>query len=406
MKLLKTFIKVIFILGIIVITQSWYKQTDNPNSDKSKSESLKGNGFYIVPDLKTQAEVDEFIDYCKKLYVNKIFVETKHTNGRLLYPSKKFLVDERVKDFDCYGAICKAAHKADISVHAWFVIFNEGYKEPVPIIKEHPEYLLVHRNGKTSIEQPVWMTVDPAPKHSDYWVCPTAKGYRDYLKEMMQEVIDLYNVDGIHLDYIRYPEEVNAREYCYCDRCKALFKENYGYTLPANDVIKNRYWVTQMCNNVTNAVKDFSEFAHKNNKLISAYVFTDYPTAIEAIYQNWPWFSRYLDFIIPTSYEVSPEYIHTMAKMTKAVLNKNCMLFPTINAGIPPQRRSGDGGKRWYKGKPEDVVNSFKAWLDEDVDGVVFFFYGQFMNPKYLPVKQREKNVKEIAEISREYFAK
>ncbi len=402
MNLLKTFISVVLLISVLFIFQSC--NSDNENGKINSPKLAKGNGFYIDPNLKSQKEVDEFISYCQKLNVNKIFIETKNSRGRLLYPSKKnFPIAESVGSFDSYGAICKAAHKAHIAVHAWFVIFHEGYKNPTPIIKEHPEYLLVHKNGKTSIEQPPWSTIKP--EYATNWVCATAKGYRDYLKEMMQEVIDLYDVEGIHLDYIRYPEEVDAREYCYCDRCKALFKKNYGYTLPANDVIKNRYWVTQMCDNVSNAVKDFSDFVHKRNKLISAYVFTDYTTAIEAAHQDWPWFSRYLDFVIPTSYEVSPLYIHKMAKRTKAVLDDDCKLFPTIYSA-PLQRRSSDGGNRWYKGKQSDVVDSFNAWLDEGVDGVIFFTYGHFMNTKYLPLKQREKNVEEISKRSRQYFSK
>lgn len=370
-----------------------------------KSILLNGNGIYTINQFKSQKEVDIFIAECKKMKVNKIFVETKQTDGRLLYPSKKFpnIVSESVGEFDSFGAICKAAHKENMTVHAWFVTFNEGYKNPVPIIKEHPEYLIVHRDGKTCEEQPVWSTVDP--KYATNWVCPTAKGYRDYLKEMFQEVIDLYNVDGIHLDYIRYPEEVNAREYCYCERCKDIYKKNYGYTLPKNDVIKERYRVTQMCDNVANAVKDFSEFVHSQNKFISAYVFTDYPTAIEAAYQDWPWFSQYLDFIIPTSYEVSPSYIAQSGKRTKAVLDKNCIFFPTIYSG-PNLRRGEDGGKRWYKGTPDDIISTFKAWLEQDVEGVVFFTYEKMYDLTLLTDEQREKNINKIEKISKEYFNK
>ncbi len=407
-ELLKMFLPIIFLFGILII-QSCNKPTsqDKSNSQEeamtSKTQPRKGNGFYIDPNLKSLQEVDEFIAQCKRMRVNKIFVETKNSNGELLYPSNKFPTARHSGEFDCYGAICSAAHRENISVHAWFVIFHEGADNPVPIIKEHPEYLIVNRDGKSNVEQPTWSTVDP--KYSTYWVCPTAKGYRDYLKEMMQDVIDRYNVDGIHLDYIRYPEEVDARQYCYCDRCNALFKENYGYSLPANDVIKNRYWVTQMCDNVTNAVIDFADFAHEHDKLISAYVFTDYTTGIEAIYQDWPWFSRYLDFIIPTSYEVSPFYIHKMAKRAKAVIDNNCMLFPTVYSA-PAVRRSADGGKRWYNGQPEDVVSVFNAWIEEDVDGVVFFTYGMMNNLNYLTEEQREKNIEKIAGKSREYFEK
>ncbi len=408
-ELLKKFLPVVFLFGIIIIIQSCDKPTskDKSNSQEeammSKTQPRKGNGFYIDPNLKTIGEVDQFIAQCKRLMVNKIFIETKNSKGELLYPSKKFPTAIQTDDFDCYGAICDAAHRENIAVHAWFVIFHEGAEDPVPIIKEHPEYLIVNRDGKSNVEQPTWSTVDP--KYSTYWVCSTAKGYRDYLKDMMQEVIDLYEVDGIHLDYIRYPEEVDARQYCYCDRCQALFKENYGYTLPANDVIKNRYWVTQMCDNVTNAVIDFADFAHERDKLISAYVFTDYTTGIEAVYQDWPWFSRYLDFIIPTSYEVSPSYIHEMAKRSKAVIDKNCMLFPTVYAA-PAVRRSEDGGSRWYNGQPEDVVAAFNAWIEEDVDGVVFFTYGMMISPSYLTKEQQEKNMKEIIEISQKFYTK
>ena len=399
--------KVAFITGILVVallfTLSCRQFGSTEKSIDVKSKVAKGNGIYIVPNLKSDQEVRQFIKLCKEMKINKIFILSKSTNGDVEYPSDKFRVAKQVGTFDCYGAICDAARKENIAVHAWFVIFAESAKDPVPIIKEHPEYLIVNRAGKSNVEQPTWSTVDP--KYSKYWVCPTAEGYINYLKEMMQEVIDKYNVDGIHLDYIRYPEEVDARQYCYCDRCKALFKENYGYTLPANDVIKNRYWVTQMCNNVSNAVKEFADFAHERDKLISAYVFTDYTTAIEAVYQDWPWFSRYLDFIIPTSYEVSPAYIKELAVRTRAVISPSCMLFPTIYSA-PARRRSEDGGTRWYNGKPEDVVATFKAWLDEDVDGVVLFNYGLLMNSDYLKDNERSRIIDEIAVASKEYFAK
>ena len=386
------------ILLALSCQQSSSTATD-PGSNRP--ELTKGNGIYVTPRFQSQREIERFIDLCKKLKINKIFVLTKSTDGNVQYPSKKFRVAKYVSDFDAYGALRQAARRENIAVHAWFCIFAENAKDPVPIIKQHPEYLIVNRQGKSNVEQPTWSTVDP--KYSKYWVCPTAKGYIQYLEDMMQEVIDRYDVDGIHLDYIRYPEEVEARQYCYCDRCRALFKKNYGYTLPANDVIKNRYWVTQMCDNVTNAVKEFADFAHKRGKLISAYVFTDYTTAIEAVYQDWPWFSRYLDFLIPTSYEVSPAYIHELAVRTKAVISPNCRLFPTIYSA-PVRRRSEDGGVRWYNGRPEDVPATFKAWLDEGVDGVVFFNYGLLMNPKYLTDGQRTKIVDQMAAMSQQYF--
>lgn len=67
---------------------------------------------------------------------------------------------------------------------------------------------------------------------------PSHTGYRQYLMPLMREVVENYPVDGIHLDYIRYPEAVEGRHYRYCRRCRKKFKDEYGYELPANDVIK------------------------------------------------------------------------------------------------------------------------------------------------------------------------
>jgi hypothetical protein len=92
-----------------------------------------------------------------------------------------------------------------------------------------------------------------------------------------------------------------------------------------------------------------------------------------------------------------------MANKTKAVLHEKCMLFPTVYAA-PVQRRSEDGGKRWYNGRPDDIVSTFKAWLDEDVDGVILFHYGLMMNADYLSKEERDKNIDRIAALSKEYF--
>ncbi len=401
MKLAKsTLLGVTLAIAVLLSLSCQQSQSTTPSA-RGKAKVAKGNGIYVAPHFQSQQEIGKLIDLCKKLRINKIFVLTKSTDGNVQYPSRKFRVSKRVGNFDAYGALCEAARRENISVHAWFCIFPESAKDPVPIIKQHPEYLIVNRQGKSNVEQPTWSTVDP--KYSKYWVCPTAKGYIKYLEEMMQEVIDRYDVDGIHLDYIRYPEEVDARQYCYCDRCRALFKKNYGYTLPANDVIKNRYWVTQMCDNVTNAVKEFAHFAHERGKVISAYVFSDYTTAIEAVYQDWPWFSRYLDFLILTSYEVSPAYIHELAIRTKAIISPDCRLFPTIYSA-PVTRRSEDGGLRWYSGKPENVPATFKAWLKEGVDGVVLFNYRLLMNSKWLTDSERAQVINEIATASAQYF--
>lgn len=239
--------------------------------------------------------------------------------------------------FDPYGAVCEAARGAGIEVHAWFCLYIERVDRPTSAVRRHPEYLLVNRYRRHNTEQPTWSTVSES--YSTYWVCPSAEGYRDFLSELMKAVVERYDVAGIHLDYVRYPEEVEGRYYCYCERCRRRYKEEYGYELPADDVIKNRYYISTMCENVSSAVEHFSKLARSLGRKISAYVFTDYVTAIEACYQDWPYFSRFLDTLIITAYEVEGRYAGTLVRRAEAVSDRRCRIAAAVYS-LPHVRRS------------------------------------------------------------------
>ncbi len=306
------------------------------------------------------------------LGVTRIYLLAKDGDGMVTYRSSIAKSRTRV-DFDAFGDITRKAQNEGIQIHAWFCCYIESSQNPSDYLKNHPEALLVNRFGKTNIEEPTWSKVDA--RYSRYWVCASDPGYRSYLTSLMKEVGENYEVDGIHLDYIRYPEAVEGRYYCYCPRCRDHFKQEYGYELPANDVIKNRYYVSIMCENVSNSVEEFSRLAREMGKKISAYVFTDYVTAIEAAYQDWPYFSKFLDTLCPTTYEVSPDHIRTLVKRAKSVVAGTCSLTPVV-LSAPEVVRSREGGRRWSRERTIDyVLSSTKACLDSGAQGVVFFIY-------------------------------
>jgi len=332
----------------------------------------RDRAFYVSLDtLKTQESVKHAVSEWVEIGVNKIYLLTKYEDG-VTYRSR--IAKSKVGgEFDVFAEIVGRAKDAGIEVHAWFCCYVESVKNPSDYLRAHPEALLVNRFGKTNLEEPTWSTVDT--RYSTYWVCPSHTGYRQYLMSLMREVIENYPVDGIHLDYIRYPEAVEGRYYCYCRRCRERFKEEYGYELPANDVIKNRYYVSILCENVTDSVREFSNLVHQMGKKISAYVFTDYVTAIESCYQDWPYFSRFLDFLCPTTYEVSPDYVKTLVHRARSVMHEGCKLTPVVLSS-PEILRSREGGRRWSRDRsPEYVISVARACLESGADGVVFFHY-------------------------------
>ncbi|RLE99368.1 MAG: hypothetical protein DRJ59_08045 [Thermoprotei archaeon] len=276
----------------------------------------------------------------ESLGVSDLFLLTKDTKSWAYYPTEK--MNARFGSEDFYGKLVREAKDRGIRVHAWFCLFQESLTDPSPVVKENPDIVVVNKYGKSAWEEPVWSYVDP--KYSTLWICPSSKEYRKFLMELMEEVLTRYEVDGIHYDYVRYPEAIEGRYYCYCKRCLSKFKEEYGYELPSKDVIVLRYYVQILVENVTESVRELSELVHSYGGKTSAYVFTDYPTAIEAIYQDWVRFSRYLDFLLPTLYEVSPSFAERLIRNAVELTRKPIMPAVYANKVV---RRAREGSRRW-----------------------------------------------------------
>jgi len=327
-------------------------------------------GVYLeYSPIELGVKPEEVIGDLEALGTDYLFILTKDTKSRVYFPTEDAHL--YFKDRDYYGELVKLAKDRSVSVHAWFCLFQESLENPSPVVKRNPDVVVVNKYGKSAWEEPVWSYVDP--KYSTLWVCPSAKVYRDYLKRLMEEVLTRYEVDGIHYDYVRYPEAIEGRYYCYCKRCLAKFKEEYGYTLPSKDVIVLRYYVQIMVENVVEAVKDFSELVHTYNAKTSAYVFTDYPTAIEAIYQDWIGFSKYLDFIVPTLYEVSPT---TALKIVgNAVKLTGKPVIPAVYAN-KVVRRAREGARRWSIERGADYIFKLAEKIKEGGgEGIALFHY-------------------------------
>ena len=94
-----------------------------------------------------------------------------------------------------FNGMIDEAHRAGIRVHAWFPICYDPQR-----LKKHPEWGMVDANGL----------------RSDEWVCPTNAAWRKEFLAMFKNLLDNYGVDGIHFDYIRFP---NA-EVCQCPACR------------------------------------------------------------------------------------------------------------------------------------------------------------------------------------------
>ena len=141
----------------------------------------------------------------------------------------------------------------------------------------------------------------------------------DYLARFCAEVTRKYDVDGIHLDYIRYPDVILARglwkkyglvmdeeyapaDFCYCDDCVAEFKAKTGIDIKSvEDPSKVKEWAQFRCDKVTELVNAIVDAVHAKGKKVSADVFPG-PMSYSYWMVRQEWSKWNVDMLFPMNY--------------------------------------------------------------------------------------------------------
>lgn len=240
------------------------------------------------------------------------------------YPSK---ILPQSKTFTQYGdqiAQCvEAAHKHGLEVHVWKITWN---LEGAP--KEFVEK--IRAEGRTQVS---------ATGQALNWLCPShPKNVLLELKSSL-EIVANYDVDGIHLDYIRYP----GSHACYCDGCRQRFvlatrlqiDEWPAAVLPKTGTHSEKYieWRTQQITRLVRLLHKRLRQADPKIK-ISAAVFGWYPGCITTIGQDWVAWAKagYVDFVCPMNYTENTDYFTELLVNQLALMPKDVAIYPGIGA--------------------------------------------------------------------------
>jgi uncharacterized lipoprotein YddW (UPF0748 family) len=146
----------------------------------------------------------------KALGLQEVFIETVNA-GFPIYPQSEVLPMQNplLVGWDPLAVAVEEGHKLGLRVHAWVWCFAVGNKRHNPLINLPSSYAgpvlsLPALQGEV-------LAFTPAPSdgqryHQDeFWISPASPRAQAHLLAMMQEITDRYAVDGLHLDYIRWP---------------------------------------------------------------------------------------------------------------------------------------------------------------------------------------------------------
>lgn len=189
----------------------------------------------------------------------------------------------------------RAAKVQGIEAHRWIWTMNRGDKT---LMESHPDWYAKSRKGDSCVDKPPYVGYYR-------WLCPSKDDVRNYIFEDAKSVLQKDYVDGIHLDYVRFCDvilpvnlwehyhieqtrELPEYDFCYCDNCKALFKQRYNIDL---DEIKypeaSLSWRQFRYDLITDIVNEIAMIAKRLDKKISAAVFPTPEVARRNVRQDW-----------------------------------------------------------------------------------------------------------------------
>lgn len=198
-------------------------------------------------DYKTKDDVVRIMDNCKGAGFNTVMFQVRG-NGTAFYRSSLEPWAEelggRDPGFDPLAEACQAAHQRGMKLHAWVNVMP-GWRGTAPPKNPHQLY---HA-------RPAWFWYDQKGARQPltaFYVSlnPCLPEVRKYLVDVVGDLVRRYPVDGLHMDYIRFPNEPPAIpfgsgiDYPRDAKTLALYKRETGLW-PQADAAKWSAWRTQ-----------------------------------------------------------------------------------------------------------------------------------------------------------------
>ena len=145
-----------------------------------------------------QRSLIDIFDLLKRNNFNTVFFQVR-PRGNALYrssiePWAPQLTGVMGKDpgYDPLEFAVEQAHRRGLEIHAWFNVAKVWGTEQLPQHRDH--VTRAHRN---------WVKLTDG----EWWLDMGIPEAREYSERLVGELISIYDVDGIHFDYIRYPSD-------------------------------------------------------------------------------------------------------------------------------------------------------------------------------------------------------
>lgn len=254
----------------------------------------------------------QIFDRLAQAGINTIFFETVNASYTI-YPSQVApQQNPLIRGWDPLASAVKLAKERGIELHAWVWVFAAGNQR-------HNQILGIDQNypGPVLAKNPTWAGYDnrgqmiPLNQGKPFFD-PANPELRQYLLRLYEEIVTRYDVDGLQLDYIRYPfqDPQRNRTYGYGSAGRAQFQQLTGVdptSINPNQRELWQKWTEFRTEQVNSFVAQVSQQLRqkKPNLILSVAVFPlPEQERIQKIQQHWEVWARRgdIDLIVPMTY--------------------------------------------------------------------------------------------------------
>jgi uncharacterized lipoprotein YddW (UPF0748 family) len=347
--------------------------------------------------LVSEREIDRMLRQAKNAGFNVLFVQVRG-RGDAFYSSSIEPRAEMLSDagFDPLSYLVAQAHRIGFEVHPWlnvFLVWGASWKpaDTKHVLLLHPDWVAVRSDGRPLSE----LSRDEieAMGIEGIFLAPGNPQVREHIRAVIRELVQNYDIDGIHLDYIRYPSMAVG----YDQGTRSEFMRRYGVDPDqiANDsealvdllgdkglqdlgVLWDKWRVSNLEDLIDSVHCDLR--AVNARVKLSAAVIADLRSATSGHGQDWPsWLKRgILDFAVPMCYSASTGFVQNQVRSIQNLVGAS-KFYPGI---------------AMYNQSPGRVVEKVRLLKQLGITGFSMFCYD--------PEHQRDAVLREL---SRSVFA-
>ena len=260
--------------------------------------------LWVVRDaLQTKKSIDELINFASERNINDLFVQVRG-RGDALYESQMIPRSQLLSSdkFDPLSYLLQNIKGRGIKVHAWVNVYLVWSSKIMPEDKKH----IIYKNEDwidTTEEWPLDINkqlykISTRNEGEGVFLAPNHPEVNNYLVSVFKEIIDNYEIDGLHLDYIRYQDvDYGRNPYAIAKFIKDVgrdpnpwFLDMERSNIASQRLIGNmKQWNNAKRKSITNLVKDIKGIIKdiRPNIILSAAVKPNLYVARERFLQEW-----------------------------------------------------------------------------------------------------------------------